>query len=65
MMEMEQQIRMLSEKVSRMEREISDLQYQLQERPMKSRSVWKDFMLAFVVVYVLIHVAVLTVSFFA
>lgn len=62
---MEQQIRMLNEKVSRMEQQISDLQHQLQSVPMKSRSAWKDFLLAFVVVYVLIHVAVLTVSFFA
>lgn len=63
-METEREIRALKEKVNQMERQISELQYQLQSRPTASRSVWKDFILAFVVVYVLIHAVVLVISMF-
>lgn len=64
-METERQIRALNERINQMERQISDLQYQLHGRPSASRSVWKDFILAFVVVYVLIHVVASIVIFFA
>lgn len=64
-METERQIRALNERVNEMERQISDLQYQLHARPNAPSSVWKDFILAFVVVYVLIHVVVVLVDFFA